>query len=93
MKSNKNNSCIAFLKIKITEDVEDYCIIPPFFIIILLELIFVQIVGLGSLLLSATNSEEQNPGRDCDRWEKHPSLDTQPGPQFPLVGKLKPGSP
>ena len=92
MQSNKNNSCIAFLKIKITEDVEDYCncIIPPFFIIILLELIFVQIVGLGSLFLSATNSEEHHPGRDCDtgsesRLEQHPPLDTHSGPQFPMV--------
>ena len=92
VQSNKNNSCIAFLKIKITEDVEDYCITPPFFIIILLELSFVQIVGLGSLFLSATNSEELNPGRDCDtgsesRLEQHPPLDTPTDPQFPLVRK------
>ena len=77
-------------QIKITEDVEDNGTIPPFFIIILLELSFVQIVGLGSLFLSATNSEEQNPGRDCDtgsesRLEQHPPLDTPTDPQFPMV--------
>ena len=71
---------------------EDYGTIPPFIIIIQLELSFVQIVGLGSLLLSVTNSEEKKPGRDCDtgsesRLEQHPPLDTPPDPQIPLVGK------
>ena len=71
---------------------EDNCNLSPFLIIIFLELIFVQIVGLGRLFLSVAKSEEQHPGRDCDtgsesRLEQHPPLDTPTDPQFPLVRK------